>query len=72
MLQVYLGREVVQSLPLTPGVRATASWELAVPDADTFVRIDIVRPNRKPNQTPVSLLSNPVLIDVGPQRSSWR
>jgi hypothetical protein len=72
MLQVYLGREVVQSLPLAPGVRANASWELAVPDADTFVRIDIVRPNRKLNQTPVSLLSNPVLIDVGPQRTSWR
>jgi hypothetical protein len=72
-LRVYLGREVVQSVELAPGVRSSHSWELPAPAADSFVRIDIERP--KPHsvaQTPVSLLSNPVLIDVGEQRSSWR
>ena len=71
-LQVYAGREVVQTLELQPGVRAQASWQIESPTTDSFVRIDIVRPHQAPSQTPISLLSNPVLIDVAPVRSSWR
>jgi hypothetical protein len=71
-LQVYLGRQIVHTLKLEPGVRATARWDLPLPSADTYVRMDILRPERRKGQTPISLMSNPVLIDVGPPRTSWR
>lgn len=71
-LQLYSGRNVVQKLELSPGVRAQASWQIESPANDSFLRIDIVRPRQTPSQTPVSLLSNPVLIDVAPARASWR
>jgi len=70
-LQVYLGQQIVNTLALTPGVRAHAGWELPTPTDDSYVRIDIKRPAPKRSQPAVSLLSNPVLIDVGEQRS-WR
>jgi hypothetical protein len=72
VLRVYLGKHITQTLALTPGVQAKASWEIATPAEDTYVRIDIARPEPLRGQPPVSLLSNPVLIDVGPQRPSWR
>ena len=62
----------MHTLELTPGERSRKEFELPAPSADTFVRIDIARP--KPHsvaQTDASLLSNPVLIDVGEPRS-WR
>jgi hypothetical protein len=71
-LEVYLGKEIVQTIELAPGIRTHNEFQLPAPSADTFVRIDIARP--KPHsvaQPPVSLLSNPVLIDVG-EPSSWR
>jgi hypothetical protein len=71
-LRVYLGSAVVRSLPLERGVRAQASWEIPSPAQDSFVRIDIERPSPVKNRPNTSLLSNPVLIDVGPQRASWR
>jgi hypothetical protein len=70
-LRVYLGREVVASLPLLPGVPAQGSWKVPAPAADGFMRVDIARVNPTRGQTPVSLLSNPVLIDIAPSRS-WR
>lgn len=72
VLRVYLGRQVVQTLQLAAGVRTQAEWQLASPASDSFVRVDIARPNPVKSQTPVSLLSNPVLIDVGVKRASWR
>ena len=72
LLQLYLGKEVVQALTLQPGIRARATWQLASPAHDSYVRIDIQRPHRTLSQTPVSLLSNPVLIDVAPLQPSWR
>jgi hypothetical protein len=71
-LRVYLGKEVVQTLALAPGVRTGQTWEIPSPAQDSYVRIDIQRPTPQRGQPPVSLLSNPVLIDVGPQRTSWR
>jgi hypothetical protein len=71
-LEVYSGRTVVQKLELQPGIRSKASWQIASPADDSFVRIDILRPHRELSQTPTSLLSNPVLIDVAPARASWR
>jgi hypothetical protein len=71
-LQVYLGERVVHTLELEPGVRAHANWQVPSPAVDSYVRIDIQRPGRNRNQPPVSLLSNPVLIDVGAKRSAWR
>lgn len=71
-LRVYLGKELVQTLALAPGVRTSQSWEIPSPAQDSYVRIDIQRPTPQRGQPPVSLLSNPVLIDVGPQRPSWR
>jgi hypothetical protein len=71
-LRVYLGSAVVQTLKLERGVRVQKSWELPSPTQDSFVRIDIERPSPVKNRPSVSLLSNPVLIDVGPQRASWR
>jgi hypothetical protein len=71
-LQLYSGRNVVQKLELQPGVRAQAEWQIESPANDSFLRIDILRPHATQSQTPVSLLSNPVLVDVAPSRSSWR
>jgi hypothetical protein len=71
-LRVYLGSDVVRTLPLQRGVRAQASWEVPSPVRDSFVRIDIERLAPVKNRPNISLLSNPVLIDVGPQRASWR
>jgi hypothetical protein len=71
-LRVYLGRDVVKTLVLPPGVNASESWELPSPGEDSFVRVDIQRAKPTPGRPPISLLSNPVLIDVDPPRASWR
>jgi hypothetical protein len=71
-LRVYLGKQVVHTLALAPGMRTSQSWDIPSPSADSYVRIDIARPELRRGQPPVSLLSNPVLIDVGPQRTGWR
>jgi hypothetical protein len=71
-VQVYSGKTVVQTLELQPGVRVQQSWQIESPAADSYVRMEILRPHRKPDQTPVSLLSNPVIVDVAPLRESWR
>ncbi|HKP56510.1 MAG TPA: CehA/McbA family metallohydrolase [Polyangiales bacterium] len=71
-LRVYLGKQVVQTLPLPRGERTRAQWEIDCPANDSYVRIDIERPTRRANRPAISLLSNPVLIDVGEQRPSWR
>jgi hypothetical protein len=71
-LQLYVGRDVVQTLQLAAGERASASWTIPLPSADTYVRIDILRPHRTQAQTPISLLSNPVIVDVGAPRPHWR
>jgi hypothetical protein len=71
-LRVYLGKQVVQTLSLAPSVRTSQSWEIPSPASDSYVRIDIARPEPHRGQPPVSLLSNPVLIDVGSECASWR
>jgi len=71
-LRVFLGKQLVNTLALAPGVRARASWDVASPSQDSYVRIDIERRTPARNRPAISLLSNPVLIDVGPQRESWR
>jgi hypothetical protein len=71
-LRVYLGKEIVQTLELPPAETQHASWQIAPPDHDSYVRIEIARRHVVRSQTPVSLLSNPVLVDVGEQRESWR
>jgi len=71
-LRVYLGKQQVQSLALPAGETVERAWVIAAPDADSFVRIEIERAVRRPNRPAVSLLSNPVLIDVGEQKASWR
>jgi hypothetical protein len=71
-LRLYLGKQVVHTLALAPGARTAQSWEIPAPAQDSYVRIDIERRQPQRGQPPVSLLSNPVLIDVGAQRPSWR
>jgi hypothetical protein len=71
-LRLYRGREVIEQRKLTPGVNATFSIVVSAPSADSLLRIDIERPHQTRGQTPISLLSNPVLLDVAPLRSSWR
>lgn len=71
-LRVYAGKDVVHTLELQPGVRAQATWEIASPAADSYVRIDILRAKPDPKKTAISLLSNPVVLDVAPLRESWR
>ena len=71
-LRVYLGKQIVQTLALPPGEPTRAQWSLDAPAADTYLRIDIERSTRRPGRPPVSLLSNPVLIDVGEPKASWR
>jgi len=71
-LRVYLGKAVVATLALAAGAQMIGSWEVPAPQADSYVRIDIERPARTRAQPPVSLLSNPVRIDVGTPRAAWR
>lgn len=71
-LRVYVGTAVVHTLQLERGERARAEWNVASPTEDSFVRIDIERRVAVQGRPSVSLLSNPVLIDIGPQRGSWR
>jgi hypothetical protein len=71
-LRLYRGREVIEQRKLTPGVNAVFSFTVAAPTADSLLRIDIERARRTRGQTPVSLLSNPVLLDVAPMRATWR
>lgn len=71
-LQLYVGREIVQTLALTPGERQAATWTVPVPAADSYIRIDILRTQRRPGQTAISLMSNPVILDVGTPRTAWR
>jgi hypothetical protein len=70
-LSVYLGKQVVQTLELARGVAQHASWQIAAPAQDSFVRIDIVRPPGTRAHTSITLLSNPVLLDAG-KHLSWR
>lgn len=71
-LRLYRGREVIERRELEPGVNGTFSFVVAAPKADSLLRIDIERPSRRRDQTPISLLSNPVLLDAAPPRAHWR
>jgi hypothetical protein len=71
-LVVYRGLERVASVPLTPAVALEQRFTIAVPANDTFVRVEIVRPQRLPLTAPFSLLTNPILIDVPPARTTQR
>lgn len=59
-------------MPLTPAVALEQRFTIAVPANDTFVRVEIVRPQRLPLTAPFSLLTNPILIDVPPARTTQR
>lgn len=71
-LRLYRGRELIEQRKLTPGANGSFSFKVDAPSADSWLRIDIERPQRTRGQTPISLLSNPVLLDVAPLRASWR
>lgn len=71
-LRLYRGREVIEQRKLTPGVNGTFAFTVDAPTKDSLLRIDIERAKRTRGQTPISLLSNPVLLDVAPLRTSWR
>ena len=71
-LRLYRGRELIEQRKLTPGVNAVFTFSVAAPLADSLLRIDIERVQRSRGQTAVSLLSNPVLLDVPPLRADWR
>jgi hypothetical protein len=71
-LRLYRGREVIEQRALQPGVNAVFAFTVDPPKSDSLLRIDIERARRTRGQTPISLLSNPVLLDVAPLRTSWR
>jgi hypothetical protein len=71
-LRLYRGRDVIEQRKLTPGVNAAFTFSVDAPSQDSLLRIDIERAQRTRGQTPISLLSNPVLLDVAPLRASWR
>jgi hypothetical protein len=71
-LRLYKGREVIEQRKLTPGVNGSFAFTVEAPARDSLLRIDIERAKRTRGQTPISLLSNPVLLDVAPLRTSWR
>ena len=70
-LRLYVGPRVVRSVELAPEERTQASWRLATPSSDSYVRIEIVRLAAVRGRPLISLLSNPVLIDVG-DKHVWR
>jgi PHP domain len=70
-LRLYVGRKMAGVIPLSPNVRMKTGWRLPAPAHDSFVRIDIKRAHKARGQTHVSLLSNPVLLDVAPT-AAWR
>ncbi|MCC6877099.1 MAG: PHP domain-containing protein [Sandaracinaceae bacterium] len=71
-LRVFLGRNVAGTLDLPPGEERSRIWTLRAPAEDSFVRVEIERATPVENATSFSLVSNPVLLDVGPARASWR
>ncbi len=72
-LLVFAGREVVARVPLTPGVVVTHRFTVPVPQADSFVRVEIERLSVPEDRPPFSLLTNPIRIDVLPRRTDgWR
>jgi hypothetical protein len=72
-LHLYVGRELRERVALPPGVAVERRFSLPVPDEDSFVRVEILRPSVPDDRPPFSLLSNPVRIDVLPRRTDgWR
>ena len=71
-LELYRGREVIETLPLSPGEIAEATWLVRVPDEDTFLRVEIQRTTPVPSRPAFSLVSNPVRLEVVPFRDEWR
>lgn len=72
-LEVFVGRERVESIALEAGALVERDLALRVPAADSFVRVEVVRPAPDPLRAPFSLLSNPVRLDVLPRRTDgWR
>lgn len=72
-LVVRLGTEVIERIPLVPGEPLVRELALRVPQADSYVRVEVERASPDPRRAPFSLLSNPVRIDVLPLRTDgWR
>jgi hypothetical protein len=71
-LRVYLGAEIVRSFELEPSVSREISITLDPPREDSFIRIDIQRVRTGGIDPPVSLLSNPVLVNAGAEMRAWR
>lgn len=72
-LELFVGTDRVETLALEPGVLTERSFAVRVPDADSFVRLEVVRPAPDPLLAPFSLFSNPVRLDVLPLRTDgWR
>jgi hypothetical protein len=72
-LLVRVGSEVVERIALPAGERSERRLAIRVPDSDSYVRVEIERPEPELGVPPFSLLSNPVRIDVLPLRDDgWR
>lgn len=72
-LELRLGRDVVERVELPAGETITRSFAVRVPEHDSYLRVEVLRADPDPVRAPMSLLSNPILIDVLPQRAEgWR
>ena len=72
-LEIFVGREVRVRVPLPPGATVEHRFTLAVPPADSFVRVEIQRASVPDDRPPFSLLTNPIRLDVLPRRTDgWR
>jgi hypothetical protein len=72
-LVVRVGSDVVERVALPAGERIERRLAIRVPESDSYVRVEIERPEPALGVPPFSLLSNPVRIDVLPLRDDgWR
>ena len=72
-LQLYVGSTIHTRFALSPGVAREEHLVVAVPEGDSYVRVEIARLAQTEDEPPFSLLTNPIRIDVLPARDDgWR
>lgn len=72
-LELRLGGEVIERVTLPPGETVTQRWAVPVPETDSYLRLEVLRAEPDPVRVPMSLLSNPIRVDVLPERTDgWR
>jgi hypothetical protein len=72
-LLVFVGHDEYKRIELDPKGKTTETLELPMPAQDSYLRVEVEQlPGHRRGGTAVGLLSNPILLDALPARTSWR